>query len=83
MRKKLVAAILLVVCLTAGCGREHADLEKACVGIIETNGYKKKSSLLIYDDNLTRLTDVPVKYASVGSIFYNPFVDQQELYVIS
>ncbi len=82
MRKKLVAAILLVVCLTAGCGREHADLEKACVGIIETNGYKKKSSLLIYDDNLTRLTDVPVKYASVGSIFYNPFVDQQELYVI-
>ena len=23
MRKKLVAAILLVVCLTAGCGREN------------------------------------------------------------
>ena len=33
--------------------------------------FKKKSSLLIYDDNLTRLTDVPVKYASVGSISYD------------
>ncbi len=43
MRKKLVAAILLVVCLTAGCGREHEDLEKACVGIIETNVLRKKA----------------------------------------
>lgn len=82
MRKKLAAAILLAVSLTAGCGKEPVNLEKACVGVVETNSYREKSRLLIYDENLSQLTDVPLKYASVGSIFYNLFVDQQELYVI-
>lgn len=83
MRKKLLFVILLVTSMTIGCGQSrHVDLKNACIGVIETNGSNKKSRLLIYDDNLTELVGMPMKYASIGSIFYNPCVYGNDLYVI-
>lgn len=42
----------------------------------------RKKLLIIYDDNLTEIKDVYLKYASVGNIFYNPLIYNHELYVI-
>lgn len=61
---------------------EDAKLQNAVIGVIETNGNSDKSKIIFYDDNLCKVNEMPLKYASVGNIFYNPFVYNQKLYII-
>lgn len=84
MKEKLLLFIMLLIIFEVmGCGKNgNTDLGDACIGVIETNGYSEKSRLLIYDENLTEISEVPIKYASVGNIFYNPIVYNNELYII-
>lgn len=68
-----------------GCThRESAniDLTTSSVGVIETSGNSKKSRIYFYNQNLEKTATLPLEYASLGSIFYNPVIYEDELYLI-
>ena len=52
------------------------------VGVIETSGNSKESRIYFYNQNLEKTATLPLEYASLGSIFYNPVIYEDELYLI-
>lgn len=86
MKKTYIIFLVLITILTmSACKHEnnhHENLQSAAIGIIETNESAKKSKLIFYDDNLSKVDELPLKYATVSSIFYTPFVYNDELYII-
>lgn len=80
----LICSIFLSICLL-GCEKKITsdisaqDIE---VGIIETRGNKEKSRIIFYDKEIQKIGELPLKFATVGDIFYTPLVSDEELYVI-
>lgn len=84
MKKKILLLILLLLSLV-GCNRSVKDefpIEEIEVGVIETRGNIGRSRLVFYDDALNEIGELPLKYATVGSVFQTPLVDNGELYLI-
>ena len=55
---------------------------QAEIGVIETSGNSKESRIYFYNQNLEKTATLPLEYASLGSIFYNPVIYEDELYLI-
>ena len=85
MKKKFFTICAIVFLGFTGCThRESAniDLTTSSVGVIETSGNSKKSRIYFYNQNLEKTATLPLEYASLGSIFYNPVIYEDELYLI-
>lgn len=85
MKKKFFTICAIVFLGFTGCThRECAniDLTTSSVGVIETSGNSKKSRIYFYNQNLEKTATLPLEYASLGSIFYNPVIYEDELYLI-
>ncbi len=86
MKKKFFTICAIVFLGFTGCThRESAniDLTTSSVGVIETSGNSKKSRIYFYNQNLEKTATLPLEYASLGSIFYNPVIYEDELYLHS
>ena len=82
MKKKFFTICAIVFLGFTGCThRESAniDLTTSSVGVIETSGNSKKSRIYFYNQNLEKTATLPLEYASLGSIFYNPVIYEDEV----
>lgn len=79
--------ILLLISITAlligqGCATEQKNLSDCSIGVIETNGYSDNSRVIFYDKNMQEKEQVKISYSSVGNIFYDPCIYENNLYII-
>lgn len=84
-RVRIVIVAVLLTLLLAGCAQEKSteiSTENISVGVIETSGNQKKSRILFFDTEMREVGELPLKFATVGNIFYNPLVWENKLYVI-
>lgn len=87
--KKCRNALFIIIslyCMTViGCDKKQEteistdDIE---VGVIETKGNKEESRIIFYDNKLNEIGILPLKFATVGDIFYTPLVLEDDLYII-
>lgn len=84
-RVRIIIAVVLLMLLLEGCAQEKTteiSTETISVGVIETSGSQKKSRILFFDTEMKEVGELPLKFATVGNIFYNPLVWENKLYVI-
>ena len=78
--------ILLASCLISlyGCNstQQHNINDENTIGIIETKNDSEESRILFYDENLNLQSELDIEYASVNSIFYNPVIKNDSLFLI-
>lgn len=88
MRKSALAFVMLAACVAAlllGCSASQSAKalpRDAVIGVVETRGTSEKSNLIFYDANLNEVRRLPLKYATLGNIFYDPLVYKNSLYAI-
>lgn len=77
------AMLFLAVCF-CGCASDggQAVSDEAAIGVIETRGTEKTSRIVFFDGELNEVSQLPLSYASLGGIFYDPLVYQGSLFSI-
>lgn len=84
--RKLISVILVLLVLIAfsACDSnpQHEDAVNVKLGVIETTGYKNKSYLHFFDEDLNFLYKEEVNYASLSEPFDNPICENGEVYII-
>lgn len=80
----LVGAMLFAVIGFNGCISEdkRALSANASIGIIETRGTDETSRIILYDSELNEVAELPLRYANLGGIFYDPLVYGGSLFTI-
>lgn len=85
MRKLISVILVLLVLVTFSACDSNSQPEDAVnvkLGVIETTGYKNKSYLHFFDEDLNFLYKEEVDYASLSEPFDNPICEDGEVYII-
>lgn len=75
----LISLLMLGAVSLTGCS---AFAGKAAIGIIETSGSDETSRVVLFDEDLNRVSCFRLSEASLNSVFYDPVLDRGALYAI-
>lgn len=80
----LIGVMLFMVICFCGCipDEERAASVDATIGVIETRGTEETSRIILYDREMNEVTQLPLNYATLGGIFYDPLVYKGSLFAI-
>lgn len=80
----LSLAVLLIVVTLSSCNskRTNQDYDKIKIGVIETTGYKKRSYIHFYDENLNFLYKEETNHASLSEPFDRAIYKDGYIYAI-
>lgn len=83
MRRILITFwILTTIAFTSCKSKEQVYSNNYEIAIIETTGNDNKSSIYYYNDELELLNEYSLPYGTMGNIFYNPVIFNNNLYSI-
>lgn len=87
MKSKFLIWVIVCALVSSlvGCSSNHKiDIETTdiALGIIETRGNEKKSRIIFFDKGMEEIGELPLNFATVGSIFSTPVVYDNRLYII-
>lgn len=84
--KKLISIIFILLSFTifSACeaNLQSRDSANVKLGVIETTGYKSKSYIHFYDEDLNFLYKEEINYASLSEPFDRPICENGEVYII-
>lgn len=80
----LIGVMLFMVICLYGCtpdGEQVASADVA-IGVIETRGTEETSRVILYDREMNEVSQLPLSYATLGGIFYDPLIYKGSLFAI-
>lgn len=80
MSKKVYLIIALLLLSLTGCNNKEIGDYK--VAVIETTSNKEKSLITYYDEDLEKVGSKSFEYAELGSNFYSPEYQDEEIYIV-
>lgn len=81
MRRIGYLIIIFLIILLVGCNKDN-KIEKYEVAVIETTSNKEKSLITYYNEKLEKVGSKYLKYAELGTNFYNPVYHKEEIYIV-
>lgn len=80
----LISAVLFTAICFYGCtpDGERAASVDAAIGVIETRGTEETSRIIFFDTEMNEVSQLPLSYATLGGIFYDPLVYKGSLFAI-
>lgn len=80
-----IIIVFVFIILFPGCSQKKSigiSTKDISVGIIETRGNIAKSRILFFNEEMNKIGELPLKYATVGCIFYTPLISENKLYIV-
>lgn len=80
----LIGALFFMVICFYGCtsDEDRSAPVDAAVGVIETRGTEETSRIIFFDKEMNEVSQLPLSYATLGGIFYDPLVYKGNLFTI-
>lgn len=80
----LIGTMFFMVICFYGCTSdgERVASADAAIGVIETRGTEETSRIIFYDREMNEVSQLPLSYATLGGIFYDPLVYKGSLFAI-